>query len=37
MLSANNIYGGMSGGSLIRHDTIEYGVLSYVRMMSEKY
>ena len=37
MMSVNNIYGGMSQGHLIRYQNIEYGVLSYVKLMSEKY
>lgn len=37
MLRANNIYGGMSSKGLIRHNNIELGVLSYVRMMSKYY
>lgn len=37
MLKKNNIYGGMSTNGLIRHDNIELGVLSYVRMMSKNY
>lgn len=37
MLRSNNIYGGMSSKGLIRHNNIELGVLSYVRMMSKYY
>ena len=37
MMSCNNIYGGMSSTGLIKHPNIEYGVLSYVRMMSLGY
>jgi hypothetical protein len=37
MLSYNNIYGGMSSSGLVRHNNIELGVLSYVRMMSRNY
>lgn len=37
MMSCNNIYGGMSSSGLIKHANIEYGVLSYVRMMSLGY
>ena len=37
MLKNNNIYGGMSSKGLIKHKNIEYGVLSYVKLMSEKY
>ena len=37
MLSVNNVYGGMSSTGLIHHKNIEYGVLSYVRMLSRNY
>ena len=37
MVSNNNIYGGMSSNGLIKYQNIEYGVLSYVKLMSEKY
>lgn len=37
MLKNNNIYGGMSSKGLIKYKNIEYGVLSYVKLMSEKY
>ena len=37
MLKKNNVYGGMSTKGLIRHDNIELGVLSYIRMMSRNY
>lgn len=37
MLKKNNVYGGMSNSGLIRHDNIELGVLSYIRMMSKNY
>ena len=37
MLKSNNIYGGMSSNGLIKYKNIEYGVLSYVKLMSEKY
>lgn len=37
MLKYNNVYGGMSSKGLIKHDNIELGVLSYVRMMSKNY
>ena len=37
MLKKNNVYGGMSTNGLIRHDNIELGVLSYIRMMSRNY
>jgi hypothetical protein len=37
MLNYNNVYGGMSSYGLIRHNNIELGVLSYIRMMSKNY
>ncbi|NLL02124.1 MAG: hypothetical protein GX265_03800 [Mollicutes bacterium] len=37
MLKNNNIYGGMSSKGLIRHNNIELGVLSFVRLMSRNY
>ena len=37
MLKYNNVYGGMSSNGLIKHNNIELGVLSYVRMMSRNY
>lgn len=37
MLKYNNIYGGMSSSGLIKHNNIEQGVLSYVRLMSRNY
>lgn len=37
MLKKNNIYGGMSKKGLIKHNNIELGVLTYVRMMSRNY
>lgn len=37
MLKKNNVYGGMTSKGLIRHNNIELGVLSYVRMMSKNY
>jgi len=37
MLHANNIYGGMSNSGLVRHKSIEYGVLSYIRLLSNNY
>ena len=37
MLNYNNVYGGMSSKGLIRHNNIEYGVLSYIRMLSKYY
>lgn len=37
MLRANNVYGGMSKNGLIRYKNIEYGVLSYIRLLSKSY
>ena len=37
MLNKNNIFGGMSGGSLIRYKNIEYGILSYIKLLSDGY
>lgn len=37
MLKYNNVYGGMSSHGLIKHNNIELGVLTYVRMMSRNY
>lgn len=37
MLKCNNVFGGMSSKGLIKYKNIEYGVLSYVRMLSRKY
>jgi hypothetical protein len=37
MLKANNIYGGMSNSGLIKYKNINYGIYSYVKMMSTKY
>lgn len=37
MLKYNNVYGGMSSSGLIKHKNIEYGVLSYIRMLSIYY
>lgn len=37
MLKANNIFGGMSSNGLIKYKNIEYGVLSYVRLLSKNY
>ena len=37
MLNKNNIFGGMSGGSLIRYKNIEYGILRYIKLLSEGY
>lgn len=37
MLSKNNIYGGMSGGVLISYKSIEYGVMKYIKLLSDNY
>lgn len=37
MLSSNNIYGGMGKNGLIKYKNIEYGVLSYIRLLSDNY
>ncbi len=37
MLRSNNVYGGMSSKGLIKHKTIEYGILSYIRLLSNGY
>ena len=37
MLRCNNIHGGMSSSGLIKYKNIEYGVLSYIRMLSKNY
>ncbi len=37
MMACNNIFGGMSSSGLIKYQNIEFGVLSYVRMMSLNY
>ena len=37
MLKKNNIFGGMSKGSLIRYKNIEYGILRYVKLLSSGY
>lgn len=37
MLYKNNVYGGMSSGGLITYKNIEYGVMSYIKKMSESY
>ena len=34
MLKCNNIYGGMSAKGLIKYKNIEYGVLSYIRLLN---
>lgn len=37
MLKANNVFGGMNSKGLIKYRNIEYGVLSYVRLLSRSY
>ncbi len=37
MLKNNNIFGGMARGKLISYKTIEYGVLKYIKLLSESY
>jgi len=37
MLNSNNIYVGMSSNGLIKYKNIEYGVLSYIRLLSKNY
>lgn len=37
MMKHNNIFGGMSSKGLISYRNINYGVLSYVKLMSESY
>ncbi|MDD2505364.1 MAG: hypothetical protein PHF21_03745 [Bacilli bacterium] len=37
MLKYNNVYGGMSNKKLIKHNNIEQGTLSFVRLMSRNY
>lgn len=37
MLNKNNVFGGMSVGSLIRYKNIEYGILRYVKLLSDGY
>lgn len=37
MLRCNNIYGGMGKNGLIKYRNIEYGVLSYIRLLSKNY
>ena len=37
MLKANNIHGGMSKGHLVKYRNIEYGVLSYIKLLSKGY
>lgn len=37
MLRCNNVFGGMSSNGLIKYKNIEYGTLSYIRMLSRNY
>lgn len=37
MLNKNNIFGGMSNGSLIKYKNIEYGILSYIKLLNDGY
>jgi len=37
MLSKNNIFGGMYSGGLLKYKNIEYGILRYIKMLSESY
>lgn len=37
MLNKNNVFGGMSGGRLIGYKNIEYGILKYIKLLSEGY
>lgn len=37
MLAKNNVYGGMGSRGLITYKNIEYGVMSYIKKMSESY
>lgn len=37
MLYCNNIYGGIYNGRLIRYKNIEYGVLKYIKLLSDGY
>lgn len=37
MLNFNNIYGGLNNGNLIKYKNMNYGILTYVKLMSEKY
>lgn len=37
MLKRNNIFGGMSGGNLIKYKNIEYGVLRYIKLLNDGY
>ncbi len=37
MLKCNNVFGGMGKNGLIKYKNIEYGTLSYIRMLSKNY
>ena len=37
MINKNNIFGGMSSGGLIKYRNIEYGIYSYIKLLSEGY
>lgn len=37
MLNKNNIFGGMSNGSLIKYKNIEYGILKYIKLLNDGY
>lgn len=37
MLKCNNVFGGMGSKGLIKYRNIEYGVLSYIRLLSKNY
>lgn len=37
ILRCNNVFGGMSSKGLIKYRNIEYGVLSYIRLLSKNY
>lgn len=37
MLACNNVFGGMGSKGLIKYKNIEYGVLSYIRLLSRRY
>ena len=37
MINKNNIFGGMSNGKLIKYKNIEYGILSYIRLLNNNY
>ncbi len=37
MISKNNLFGGMSNGSLIKYKTIEYGIYSYMKLLNNNY